>query len=850
MSAPLIRLAWREAVRAKARSALVVVLIALPVLGVTVASVLLSTTRVSGPESLDRRLGSADALVTATGAGRAFQLPDPDAGYASEGSGRQSEADVRRLLALPSDAPVVPVTRGSGQLRLGDALLPVDVVGADLAAPITDGLFRLRDGRWPAGDDEVVVNSALAERGVAVGDSVDLGGPSRRVVGIADSAQERTAYVVAGRFDDVGQAGWLVGGGPVDWSEVQALNAVGFTVLSRQVVLDPPPASSFPPQVRDSLESRWQDYLAVVVLVVVMALIEVVLLAGPAFAVQARRQSRSLALMAAAGATPRHLRRAVLAYGLVLGGLGVVTGLALGVVSARLLVPVAQRFSDTWIGPFQVVWWQLAAIAAFGLVSALLAAVVPAWIASRQDVVAVLAGRRGDAAPSYKSPVLGVLLLAVGVAAAAWGATTRGFVGVYAIAGAAIVAVLGMVLLVGTATVLVSRLVGRFPVPVRFAARDAARHRTRTVPAVAAVAATVAGVVALGIANESDNAASAATYEPQLSRSWGVVLLPGAQDPDAALRLLDQAGIEAQPVLALSDYTDTSWREVRLRWPGSRSVMRSSSGALGTQDVVADALPEALPLSAAERARGNAALAAGDVVVFVDEDVSHSTGRIRLATSSSRSPWTEVPLTFLQGQRFDALSTVIPTRVAAGLGEPRVALYAFRSSLDHAAEQRLTERLAGLGAHVYVEHGFQREQSTVIIFWILGAVGALLMLGGTLTATFLALSDARPDLATLSAVGAVPRTRRAIAGAYALVVGLLGALLGVVVGMIPGVAVTYPLTSNRWAPGDASTAAFPDHVLAVPWGMIGGLVVALPLLTALVVGLTARSRLPLVARLD
>ena len=36
----------------------------------------------------------------------------------------------------------------------------------------------------------------------------------------------------------------------------------------------------------------------------------------------------------------------------------------------------------------------------------------------------------------------------------------------------------------------------------------------------------------------------------------------------------------------------------------------------------------------------------------------------------------------------------------------------------------------------------------------------------------------------------------------------------------------------------------------VPWSLVGALVVALPLLTALVVSLTARSRLPLVARLD
>ena len=83
---------------------------------------------------------------------------------------------------------------------------------------------------------------------------------------------------------------------------------------------------------------------------------------------------------------------------------------------------------------------------------------------------------------------------------------------------------------------------------------------------------------------------------------------------------------------------------------------------------------------------------------------------------------------------------------------------------------------------------------------ILFTLGGVLMLGGTLTATFLALSDARPDLATLSAVGATPRTRRGVAAAYALVVGFVGALLGAAVGFIPGIAITYPLTSTSWGP--------------------------------------------------
>ena len=245
-----------------------------------------------------------------------------------------------------------------------------------------------------------------------------------------------------------------------------------------------------------------------------MALMEIVLLAGPAFAVGARRQSRALALLAANGGTPRQARRVVLGSAVVVGGVGAALGSVLGIVVARLVLPFLQEKQGTWFGPFQVRWTHVAAIAAFGLLSALLAAVVPAWMASRQDVVAVLAGRRGDRAASRRSPFIGIALLGLGVVGAVMGAKQGS--GELVIAGSAVVSVFGMIFLVPVVVVAVARLGRGFPLPLRYAVRDAARHRTRTVPAVAAVAATVAGVVALSIANSSSPGQARAQYLPQI----------------------------------------------------------------------------------------------------------------------------------------------------------------------------------------------------------------------------------------------------------------------------------------------------------------------------------------------
>lgn len=178
-----------------------------------------------------------------------------------------------------------------------------------------------------------------------------------------------------------------------------------------------------------------------------------------------------------------------------------------------------------------------------------------------------------------------------------------------------------------------------------------------------------------------------------------------------------------------------------------------------------------------------------------------------------------------------------------------VAIGVAGAGISPSLETRVAEGVAAVskGASFYVERGYQPDSRYLVIRLILIGLGAVLMLGGTLTATFLALSDARPDLATLSAVGASPRARRGVAGAYAVVVGAVGALLGAAVGFIPGIAVTYPLTGGAYLePGAGPQGPF----LAIPWLTLGLLVVALPLATALIVATCARSRLPMVARLD
>jgi putative ABC transport system permease protein len=866
-----LRLARRDALRHRARSVLVLVMIALPVLAVTAAGVLIQTQEVSGTESVDRRMGAAAALVTTQpGADQVFQAPDPDDGSGSTGAEPGDAAPTSdEISSMLDGARLLEIRHGQAQVATEDGRTDAEVTEVDLTDPLAEGLFDLKAGRLPAADGEVVVNQALLDEGYARGDTLDLtadGAPRDPViVGVADSAAVRNRPVAAGPLGTLGVdatqgTSWLVDGGPVSWASVLQLNAIGATVAARAVIEDPPPVSEWPAEVQPTSDDA---VVAVVALIAVMALIEVVLLAGPAFAVSARKQQRSLALLAATGGTPKQARRVILAGAVALGGTAAGAGVALGIGTAWLLTPVLQSRSDSWFGPFEVPWPHLALIAGFGMLSAFLAAWVPAHLASRQDVVAVLAGRRGDRAPSLRSPLLGLVLLGAGVAGSAAGASS-GAGGELLIAASAIPTVLGMILLVPLVLALLARLSGRLPLMLRYAVRDANRHRTRTVPAVAAVAATVTGVVALGIGLASDEAQNRETYQPSVASGVGIVTAYGPGVSWDALRGVLERELPGATVTEQRGLPQDGFAEVF--GPQGETVLESSGGSLGANIMVSDgALPVGL-LGVADRdvPRAERMLEEGGIVAFVSPGrvvtgdtatvVQHLYDEESGEEGGSRSA--EVPAAFVTlTAAWAGPAAVISSAAAEELGAvPETAALAVTGDISEQREGAANEALAAVSdaAWLYVERGYQVDDSVLIVQLVLVALGGTLMLGGTLTATFLALSDARPDLATLSAVGASPRMRRGVAAAYAVVVGLVGAALGAAVGFVPGIAVTRPLTESTFGGGGPGQEAFETTgpFLDVPWLMVLGLVVVLPVVTASVVGLFARSRLPLVARLD
>ena len=108
----------------------------------------------------------------------------------------------------------------------------------------------------------------------------------------------------------------------------------------------------------------------------VMALVGLIAAAG--FVVVAQRRQRQLGLLAAIGATERHLRLVMVANGAIVGAVAAVVGIALGVVGWIAAAPAVEVAVGYRIDRFDLPWALIAECAALAVVMATAAAWWPA----------------------------------------------------------------------------------------------------------------------------------------------------------------------------------------------------------------------------------------------------------------------------------------------------------------------------------------------------------------------------------------------------------------------------------------------------------------------------------------
>ncbi|MFF5283345.1 FtsX-like permease family protein [Streptomyces sp. NPDC013171] len=881
-----IRIARRDAWRSKGRSALVLAMIALPILGVSALDLTYRSSQLSPAEKLERTIGAADARFSDAQVNGVPIFQDPAGEMHTTVKDYEDEpwpsgsTDVTK--AIPAGSTVLTDGSGSAKLTTAHGLLGAEVRELKASDPIARGIMTLLEGRFPEKNDEVMATSHFLESsGLSIGATLSARNFDRpyRIVGsyeLPDSLTTDQVNALPGAFlapyakavEKAGlpapdlSASYLVRkSGGFTWNTVKEINTRGVAVVSRAVLLDPPAESEVPLNQKEgfrgyetSSEASAAD-LASLATVVGLAMLEICLLAGPAFAVGARRSRRQLGLVGANGGARSHIRAIVLSGGLVIGVAAAVTGIVLALVLTLVLEPVLEDAMGQRFGAFDIRPLELLGIALLAVLTGLLAAVVPAFTASRQTVLASLTGRRGVRRSSRVLPVIGLVALLIGGAVALFGSMVSQQV-VLVAAGSAL-AELGVVAMTPALVGLFGRTGRWLPLSPRLALRDAVRNRGRTAPAVAAVLAAVAGTVAVSTYMASREAQNRAGYEATLPYGVAAAFVQeeGGRDAPAVRDAVQRnfpvdvradvarisvgkpgcapwggegAGCGRYEVVVppanecplyasvpgggdpAEKYTPEQRRKLvtedwRCKESASSGMYVSDGGLL-----IGDA--SLLKVLGVDDPATEKALADGRIVAFnrtlVDgkgtigiKQITDIAAADKASQEGRPAPGkvSTLPAYLVPGEKksygLQALMTPA-TAKAAGLSTAPLGLYVSTERLpDSEQRQKLDSDLAKLGGNVelHLEEGFVNEYGIVLL--ALAVFAGLVTIGAAGIATGLAQADAEADLKTLAAVGAPPRVRRTLSGFQCGVVAAMGVILGSAAGLLPAVGLR--LTEER-----------------------------------------------------
>ena len=475
-SSGALRLAWREVRRAKARTALVVMLIAVPIGAMAFASVITRSVNLTERQRAMVALGSvADARFASFGSADAAALPLADAVH----------ADVTRAYV--------------GPVRLGPGAHDASVIVADLASPLLRGAYDLTAGYAPLTADEAAISVAAARKyHVGVGDRVAL----------LRTGQEWAVSGVYRDADQVGEVAIVVarmpsGVRPTDvyryvTADTDALRAVLATASTVTAVRNPGLPQPF--------DAGGKTFLLPLLGIYAMGIVGLFVtgtVVSAAFAAGARRQLRTMGLVAASGGSPAFVCTVLVAQGLVCGVLGALVGLAASAAGVAIIAPHVDRLVGFVLPGLHSRASDLAIIALLAIAASAAAAAIPAVGLGRVPVLSALAGRRPARQPSSAVPVIGLVLFGLGLVGVAVSAglpyTGYGALQLALYSGASLAMLVGAVL---AAPWLVGRLetasIGARGA-LRVAARTMARSRNRTGPIAAAILVTVGLATIIGV---------------------------------------------------------------------------------------------------------------------------------------------------------------------------------------------------------------------------------------------------------------------------------------------------------------------------------------------------------------
>jgi|GEM_PF-3116055 len=880
MNRAVWRLARRELTRHRARSLLALLLVALPVAAIGALGVI-ST-------SLDNLQFQFEKNVQATIV--YFREPvhqTPEGYYFTSAAGQlPASVDVPAVVTplIPSedlltlDADLTVKVRSSTQ-EVSLTLRQVDTRDLEASTPIATGTR-------PAKGEIALTQEYARELGVHIGDSVQIYYDNRwtrvTVVGIGSNLLAPDQLVTNIDTMMVGTARWIITGpAPIDWDTVKALNERGFVVESTWVLAHPPPRSAqYPDILADPLadagaSSSITDWLWTGGLTGA-GFIEMVLLITPIFTVSAKRQTRSIALMAAIGASAKQQRLLVLLQGTILGFVGSTLGVGAGSLAASAYL----RHHDY---PASFPWPWLLGTAALGVLLGIASAWFPARSAGQINIIRALSGRRNVTARRGRRLFRFVFPALIGIGVLIQIYATRETRYLTFIGGTGLF-FLGLIGCAPRFIAVAARVMSRISLPMRLASREVQRSSHRTVPATAAIlgATLVASMTLVTVtSNTAQTYSHQARVNPQASILIGPSNLELATDADyeqlasaservqqivgpstiaplyAVLDNTYEASLMADvppeqdcPLYSIPNADETPAIEEQYRDDPRCESFFSNSWWSGPELPSPDAWILALVddgsyleasglLTDTQLARSQEILAEGGVILpepnaIVDGHATvqfwgwddSSEQQVLLAEANLPAVHTlphNFPYMVLSPQATDRFG-LTPVQIGT-LVVPENPPDAFEAD-----EIRSTIRTE---YNLLTATVSQQRPVEVLAPFLVSALILLILIGNVLLVLALASQETRDDLATLDAVGAPPTLRRRYSAAQSALIALACSPIGILGGIYAG-ALSVHITASE---------------LHIPWPLIS-LIVLMPLLAALVGAYAAPRRPRLTRRRD
>jgi putative ABC transport system permease protein len=412
-----------------------------------------------------------------------------------------------RVDVIENESVQVPGTLNTFELRAQDP-----------HGPYGGPLLSLISGQYPATASEIAVTSGVAaDFHLTAGSDWTVAGKTWKVTGIVQNPQsllDEFALVIPGQVANPDNVTVLF---DAPGASASSLSTTTMSVTTAQTVANTNEVNP--------------ETISIAAAVLGMLLIALVGVGG--FTVLAQRRLRAIGMLAAQGATQRHIRLVVRANGAATGIVGAILGVVLGFLAWLAYRPQAENSAHHVMGVFQLPWTVIGISMVLAIIATYFAASRPARTIAKVPVVAALAGRppapkktRHLAIPIGLCFLVGAFLL-LGAAGATSGSGGGENNRTLELAVGFITLTVAIVLLAPALLSVVAAAGRRSPVAIRLALRDLARYRARSGPALAAISLSTLIAVIICVASAARFANALDYAGPNLSSNQLIVYEPG-----------------------------------------------------------------------------------------------------------------------------------------------------------------------------------------------------------------------------------------------------------------------------------------------------------------------------------